>query len=110
MFGNCSIRADICSVFNTPGQNTEIMDTIKQPFAQSLVDKPALLKRFRDAREQLGARWKRAMARAYPYYDSREGELIMSAAADALRDERYISRDKLEALVIAMEALLTSAR
>ena len=82
------------------------MSTVKQPFAQSIIDKATLLSRFREARGRLGGRWKRTMAGTYPFYDSRDGELVMSAAADALRDERYISRDKLEALVIAMETLI----
>ncbi len=82
------------------------MDIVKQPFAQSVVDKTTLLGRFRDARGRLGGRWKKTMAGAYPFYDSRDGELVMSAAADALRDERYISRERLEALVIAMETLI----
>lgn len=80
-----------------------------QPFANTQ-PKTELLERFKDARKHLGIRWKSRMAKRFPFYDTRKGVLVMNAATDALRDERLISFNRLNALVIAMEVLVSETQ
>jgi len=82
------------------------MSLISQPYSNCTTKKADLLRRFRIAREAIGPRWRSRMAAQYPFYDTRQGQLIMASATDALRHERYISVAKLEPLVIAMESIL----
>lgn len=82
------------------------MEIIEQPFNNRRRDlKKALLMRFLLAREKLGRNWRKKMAAEYPFYDTHQGGLIMTSARDAVGDVRYISIEKLEPLVVAMEVL-----
>lgn len=85
------------------------MNSNSQPFANNL-GKSSLLERFRNAREKLGPRWRIRMSECYPFYDTRKGILIMMSATNALNNEKLIAKDKLEALVIAMETLVDTEK
>lgn len=85
------------------------MSSNSQPFANNL-SKSHLLERFRSARDKLGPRWRVRMSERYPFYDTRKGILIMMSATNALNNEKLISKDKLEALVIAMETLVDTVK
>lgn len=86
------------------------MNNNSQPFANYPITKSQLLDRFRKAREKLGVRWRVRMSERYPFYDTRKGILIMMSATNALNNEKLIAKDKLEALVIAMETLVDTEK
>lgn len=68
--------------------------------------KERLLKRFTDARDQLGHDWRRRLAESNPAYDSIEGERIMNSVSGAVTEKRRCGVDRIESVVVAMEEIL----
>ncbi len=68
--------------------------------------KERLLKRFTDAREKLGPKWREKVVEAEPKFDSIEGERTMNSVSGAVSERRRCGVDRIEMVVVAMEKVL----
>lgn len=69
--------------------------------------KERLLKRFTDARERLGPKWRKILVEAEPKFDSINGERMMDSVSGAVSESRRCGVDRIETVVVAMEKIIS---
>lgn len=67
--------------------------------------KQRLLARFGKAKEIVGTRWKDALAKSDPFFNTREGEAYMRSVAQAYSDPKRGHVDRIECVTLALERI-----
>lgn len=90
-----------CAIYDTMETNT---NSIEQTVNLSIRER--LITRFVQARDRAGADWRRQLAEAEAFFNTKEGADWMQAVASAVSSPRRASSDRLERVVLAMEKMV----